>query len=141
MNLSKRELMILGAGLYACEGAKFRIDNRGWPHYDVDFTNNNPNLIKIYLEFLRKCIKAPEDRIKAQLFIYPDHNETEVLEFWSKATDIPLHRFTKVMHMTQRSGRFKPSKYGTLKVRFHHKENFLRIQGIIDKVFPSGGVA
>ena len=67
MKLSHRELMILGAGLYACEGAKFRIDNRGWKHYDVDFTNTDPKLISIFLKFLRECINAPEEKIKAQL--------------------------------------------------------------------------
>lgn len=141
MRLSKRELEILGAGLYACEGAKFRIDNRGGKHYDIDFTNNNPKLINLFLKFVRECIKAPEDRIKGQLFIYPDHNENEVLKFWSNSTRIPINRFTKVIHLVQRSGRFKPSKYGTLKIRYHHKENFLKIQGIISKVFSEGGVA
>ena len=143
MKLSKRELLILGAGIYACEGAKFRVDNNGKKHYDVDFTNNDPKLISLFLRFIRECIHAPEERIKAQLFIYPDHNEAEVINFWSNITKIPQSRFTKVMHMVQRSGRFKPSKYGTLKVRYFHKENFLAIQGIITKVLnmeesPSG---
>ena len=59
--------MILGAALYACEGTKFRIDNRGGKHYEVDFTNNNAKLISLFLKFLRVSIKAPEDKIKAQL--------------------------------------------------------------------------
>ncbi len=133
--------MVLGAGLYACEGAKFRIDNRGWKHYDVDFTNNDPRLITIFLKFLRECINAPEDKIKAQLFIYPDHEESVVLRFWSKLTKIPLNRFNKVIRMVQRSGRFKPSEHGTLKIRYHHKENFLTIQGIISRVLAFGEVA
>jgi hypothetical protein len=140
MKLSKRELNILGAGLYACEGAKLRISNQGRKHYEVDFTNNNPKLINLFLRFVRECIHAPEDKIKAQLFIYPDHDETEVLNFWSSTTKIPLNRFTKVMHMVQRSGRFKPSIHGTLKVRYSHKENFLTIQSIISDVFTNGGV-
>lgn len=133
--------MILGAALYACEGTKFRIDNRGGKHYEVDFTNNNPKLISLFLKFLRVSIKAPEDKIKAQLFVYPDHDEDEVLRFWSKTTDIPLNRFNKVIHLTQKSGRFKPAQYGTLKIRYHHKENFITIQGIISQVFKWGGVA
>lgn len=140
MKLSKNELEILGASLYICEGAKFRIDNRGWKHYEIDFTNNNPHVVILFLKFIRESIHAPEDKIKAQLFIYPDHNEKETLNFWINQTQIPLSRFNKVMYLTQGSGRFKPSKYGTIKIRYHHKENFLKIQGIIDKVF-SGEVA
>ena len=141
MKLSQRELMILGAGLYSCEGTKFRIDCRGGKHYEVDFTNTDPRLIRVFLRFIRECIGAPEDRIKAQLFIYPDHNENKLLKFWSNITKIPLSRFTKVIHMTQRSGRFKPSEHGTLKVRYHHKENFLTIQAIISQVLADGEVA
>lgn len=127
--------------MYACEGAKFRIDNRGWPHYEIDFTNNNPSLIKLFLKFLRESIKAPEDKIKAQLFIYPDHDEAKLLKFWSRTTNIPQNRFNKVMHLVQGSGRFKPSQHGTIKIRYHHKKNFLTIQGIISQVFEYGGVA
>ena len=107
--------------------------------YAIDFTNNNPSIIRSFLKFLRSNINVEEDRIKAQLFIYSDHDEKEMIEFWSKVSQIPPDRFNKVIHLTQRSGRFKPSKYGTFKVRYHHKEHFLKLQGIIDKVF--GGVA
>ncbi len=141
MKLSKRELIILGAGLYACEGTKSRIDNRGWKHYDIEFTNNNPKLIIIFLKFLRECIKAPESRIKAQLFAYEDQTEADLINYWSNITKISLDRFTKVIRLVQRSGRFKPAIYGTLKVRCSNKENFLKIQGIISQVFADGEVA
>jgi len=84
MKLSKRELMILGAGIYACEGTKFRIDKTGRKRYDVDFTNNDPKFINLFLRFIRECIHAPEDKIKDQLFIYHDHDEAEVLNFLVK---------------------------------------------------------
>ncbi|AKM83124.1 hypothetical protein A2422_03910 [Candidatus Woesebacteria bacterium RIFOXYC1_FULL_31_51] len=135
MGMSNRELTILGAALYACEGAKERIDNRGRKQYAIDFTNNDPRLIKWFLKFLRNNFKVEEDRIKAQLFIYPDHNEQKLVNFWVKTTQIPKIRFNKVMHLIQKSGRFKPSIYGTMKVRYHHKEHFLKLKGIIDRVF------
>jgi len=135
MKLSQRELTILGASLYVCEGAKARIDNRGYKQYAVEFTNNDPRLIKSFLKFLRSNIKVEEDRIKAQLFTYPDLNEFELVNFWSKITKIPAIRFNKVIHLTQKSGRFKPSVHGTLKVRYHHKEHFLKLQSIINEVF------
>lgn len=140
MKLSQRELTILGASLYVCEGAKARIDNRGYRQYAVDFTNNDPRLIKWFLIFLRSNFEVAEDRIKAQLFIYPDHIESEMISFWSRVTQIPPTRFNKVIHLIQRSGRFKPSKYGTLKVRYHHKEHFLKLQGIIDEIFNNGKI-
>jgi len=135
MNLSKRELNILGAALYVCEGAKLRVSNNGKKTYSVEFTNNDPRLVKSFLKFLRTNIDVEEDRIKAQLFIYPDHDEQKTIGFWSEISQIPVSRFNKVIHLVQRSGRFKPSIYGTFKVRYHHKEHFLKLKGIIDKVF------
>lgn len=135
MDFSKRELNILGASLYVCEGSKLRVDNNGKKTYSMEFTNNDPRLIKAFLKFLRTNIKVEENRIKAQLFIYPDHNEQEIVNFWSRISQIPKSRFNKVIHLIQRSGRFKPSIYGTFKVRYHHKEHFLILKGIIDKVF------
>ena len=138
MRLSKKELTLIGASLYICEGAKLRVDNRGWKQYAVDFTNTNPDVIKVFLRFLREILHAEESRIKAQLFVYPDIEEAKTLEFWSSLTKIPVGRFNKIIHLSQRSGRFKPSKFGTLKIRYHHKKHFLKIQDIIAKVF--GGV-
>ena len=73
------------------------------------------------------------------MFIYPDHDEAEIVDFWSKVTKIPVCRFNKTINLIQRSGKFRTSTYGTLKIRYSHKEHFLRLQGIMEDVF--GGVA
>lgn len=39
--LQLSELQLLGAALYLCEGTKVRVDNRGWKHYDLEFTNKD----------------------------------------------------------------------------------------------------
>ena len=130
--------MVLGAALYAGEGSKVRKDNRGRMHYSIEFTNSEPRIISSFLAFLRSNFNVVEDRIKAELFIYAYHDELKVVNFWSKVTGIPISRFNKVIHLTQTSGRFKPSVYGTMKIRYHHKEHFLKLQSIIDGVL--GGV-
>lgn len=85
--------------------------------------------------FLRRIIKAEESRIKAQLFIYPDHDESHLLNYWSGVTDIPLGRFNQVIRLRQRNSKYKPSPFGTIKIRYTHKEHFLKIQGIINQIF------
>ncbi len=135
MRLSKRELTLLGASLYLCEGTKFRIGNRGNKIYAVEFTNKDPRAIKIFLDFLRKVIKAKEDRVKAQLFVYPDHDILELQKYWSDITKIPTDRFNKTIELKQRNYKYKPNPLGVLKVRYHHKEHFLKIQGIIEEIF------
>lgn len=135
MRLTKKELSLLGASLYLCEGTKARFAPKNHKIFSVEFTNKDPRTIKVFLEFLRKVIKINEKRLKAQLFYYTDHNKNKLMQFWSQLTDIPLNRFTKPILLKQKNIRYKPNPLGTLKLRYHHKEHFLEIQGIIDKIF------
>lgn len=137
--LNKRELTLIGATLYLCEGTKARIDKRGHKNFSVEFTNIDPNTIKMFLEFLRKVIKIDEKRLKAQLFFYPDHDKDKLIQYWSKLTKIPFIRFTKPIQLQQKNIRYKPNPLGTLKIRYHHKEHFLVIQGIINRIFGING--
>ena len=135
MVLSKNDVALIGASLYLCEGTRLRIDNRGYKQFAVEFTNRDPRTILLFLNFLRNFVNIEEERLKAQLFIYPDHNEIELLRFWSKLTGIPLSRFNKIMKLKQKNLRFKPNPLGTLKLRYHHKEHFLKITHLIEQIF------
>lgn len=75
MSLSSDDIKLLGASMYLCEGTKLRIDNRGWKQYVIEFTNKDPRAISLFLKYLREVIKAEEERVKLQIFIYEDHNE------------------------------------------------------------------
>lgn len=136
---SDEELRLIGASIYLYEGTKDRIDNRGWHHYAVEFTNNDPRLIFVFLKFLRTVIGAEESRIKALLCVYPDHDTQYLIDYWSKLTGIPQERFNKTILLINRNKKCKPSLLGTIKIRYHHKAHFLKIQAIITDVF--GGVA
>ncbi|HUV46601.1 MAG TPA: hypothetical protein VMW29_00565 [Candidatus Bathyarchaeia archaeon] len=135
--LNKKDLSLVGATLYLCEGTKARVDSRGTKNFSVEFTNIDPRTIKIFLEFLRKVIKIDEKRLKAQLFYYPDHTVERLIDYWSKVTQIPKERFTKPIKLIQKNKKYKPNPKGILKIRYHHKIHFLKIQGIINKIFGS----
>lgn len=137
MNYSVHDLRLLGAALYLGEGTKARKTKYG-NIYSIEFTNTDPRMIEVFMVFLRKVIKPIEEKIKAQLFIYPDHSEDKLKTYWSEKLNIPLDRFQKSILLKQGSGRYRPSLYGIMKVRYNNKVHFLELQGIIDKVF--GGV-
>ena len=142
MSFSTRNLEAVGATLYVCEGTRMRFLKDGRKHYAVEFTNKDPRIIKFFLNFLRNIIRADESRIKAELFIYPDHDERKIKKYWSNLTKIPWARFNKTILLKQKNFRYKPNPLWTLKIRYTHKDHFLKIQGIIDKIFgeesPSG---
>lgn len=135
MDYSSKDIALIGASLYLCEGTRLRTDNRGYKQFAVEFTNRDPRPILLFLKFLRNYINIDEDRLKAQLFIYPDHNEIKLLNFWSKLTGIPFSRFNKIIKLKQKNLRFKPNPLGTLKLRYHHKKHFLKISYLIEQVF------
>lgn len=138
-DLNTKELTLIGAALYLCEGTKARKLKNGRTHMAIEFTNKDPRAIKMFIKFLTRVIKAERNRVKAELFIYPDLDERKLIKFWSKVSGIPKQRFNKTIVLKQKNEKYKPNLLGTLKIRYTHKEHFLKLQGIIDEVF--GGVA
>ncbi|HOX96413.1 MAG TPA: hypothetical protein PLI45_03455 [Candidatus Woesebacteria bacterium] len=135
--MTPNNLKLLGASLYLCEGTKARKYDSGRKYYAIEMTNTDPRIIRIFMSFLREIIDCVENRVKAEMFIYPDLNEERVIAYWSNITRIPKSRFNKSIVLNGKT-KFKTSPFGTIKIRYTHKEHFLRLQGIIDKVF--GGV-
>jgi hypothetical protein len=139
MKYSNKELSLIGSSLYLCEGARARVSKRSNGQkqniFAIEFTNMDTRVIKLFLEFLRKVLKADENKIKAELFIYPDHDDFKLKNYWIKQTRIPLSRFNKTIKLKQKNIKYKPNPLGILKIRYSHKEHFLKMQGIIKKIF------
>lgn len=135
--LSRKELTVAGAVLYCCEGTKLRRDKRrknNVYYWVVEFTNSDPRIIKLFLEFLRKVIIIDKTRLKAQLFIYEDLVVNKLLKYWSTQTKIPLENFNKVIILKSNSTKFKMCPYGTIKIRYHSKEAFQKLDSIINGI-------
>ncbi|HEY4520730.1 MAG TPA: hypothetical protein VJJ72_02945 [Candidatus Paceibacterota bacterium] len=135
--MDSRELTILGASLYACEGTKARRDFRtpnGY-NYSIELTNSDPNIIRIFSLFLRRIIKADWKRVKGQLFLYPDLNENDLKIVWSKASGIPFTQFQKSIYLKKKISKFKPSPFGTFKLRYPCKSDFLKLQSMINDIW------
>jgi hypothetical protein len=136
MKISNRSLLLIGASLYTCEGTQARtVSTTGQKIYAIEFTNKDPKVIRLFLEFIRRIINAEEERIKVQPFFYPDHDEIKLLEYWSEVTQIPLIRFNQTIRLKQKNAKYRPNPLGVIKIRYHHKEHFLKLQAIIDKIF------
>ena len=135
--MNTRELTILGASLYACEGTKTRKDRRALNRYihSIEFTNSDPRIIEAFSLFLRKIIKADWSRVRGQIFLYPDLDEKKLKSVWSKASEIPEKQFQKSIMLKQKLGKFRPSEFGTFKMRYTCKEDFLKLQKMIENVW------
>jgi hypothetical protein len=140
--MNVRELTILGASLYACEGTKARRDFRtinGYI-YSIELTNSDPKIVRVFSLFLKKILKADWSRVRGQLFFYPDLDEKKLKIIWSRASGIPLRQFQKSICLKAKLGKFKANPLGTFKIRYGCKEDFLKLQKMIDGIWRDVGV-
>ena len=137
-NLSKKELLILGASLYWGEGYKRAIikDGKARTYHPVSLSNSDPKLIVIFLKFLREICLVEEKKLRAGLRIYTHQNSDQLLQFWSKLTRIPKERFEKFYYGVSKSSlRKRPFNilpYGTIQIRVNDTSLYHKIMGWID---------
>ena len=84
-NISKRDLFMLGLAIYIGEGGKsFNITR---------VINADPRIIRLSIKWFIEICGVKMEQIKIRLFLYPDNNEVECIEYWSNFTKIPKSQF------------------------------------------------
>lgn len=115
LSISDEKLKIAGIMLYWAEGTL-----KG---STVDFANSNPEMIQIFLKFLREICGVSKDRLRVYLYTYTYQNLEAIKKYWRKATGIPLRQFTKPYIRTGNSnlsGRKLP--FGLIHIRYNDKK-------------------
>lgn len=133
LNAEQEKLLIAGVMLYWAEGSK---KNNNY----VAFSNSDPDMIKLFLNFLREICGIQENRLHLLLHIYTDQDEKELKSFWSRATKIPLIQFNRTYIHQGKIGNYKKkSQYGTVSLRYGDKKLFDQIIKWIEKCKDSFG--
>ena len=126
-----KKLQTVAVIIWLCEGTKVRKDKR-WKNaysYAIEVTNTNPIIIRIFIDFLRKNLQAPDDKLRGQVQIHKGDNQKEIEAFWSKITNIPMAQFNKTIIREKGN---KPGKTrGTFKVRVYDKAIFEKLQNLL----------
>lgn len=140
--MTNKNLTIAGAMIYACEGTKIRKDNRykNTYIYAIELTNSRPETIRLFSKFLKEIIHAPWEKIRGQVFLYPDLSVNDLVPYWSLVSGIPLSQMQKPIILKQKISKYKPNPLGTFKIRYNSKANFLKLQSMIEKVWLDAGV-
>ena len=134
--ITKRDLFMLGIGLYLGEGTK--------THNNVRVINANPEIITLAIRWFREICGLDVDNFKIRLHIYPDSDIEECQKYWSSQTKLPRKCFYKAHIDTRKDKKnFKRRKlpFGTahLSVKSNGKKEFgvvlsRRINAWIEKV-------
>ncbi len=138
IKLSKKDIFLIGIALYWAEGYKRPriVNGKMRTSHSVSMTNSDPALMKTFLRFLREVCLVPEERITANLRIYEHQNANYLLDFWSKATNIPPSKFQKFYYGISKSSLgkrpFNVLPYGTIQVRVNDTKLYHKIMGWIE---------
>ena len=85
--ISKRDLFMLGLGLYMGEGSK--------SHSIVRIINADANIIKLSMKWFQEIFGLGEENFSLRIHLYPENDMQKCLEYWSNETDIPISNFQK----------------------------------------------
>lgn len=85
--VSRRDIFILGLGLYIGEGSK---------SYEITrFVNADPAVLNLMIRWFTQALGLPKENLRIRMHLYPDCDEKKSLQYWSKMTTIPLSQFQK----------------------------------------------
>ncbi|NGM12303.1 helix-turn-helix domain-containing protein [Verrucosispora sioxanthis] len=136
--LDERDLLIVGAAVYWCEGTK----SKPWRRDDhVQFVNSDPGLLALFLRFLEVCgvdPAVPTYRVSIHETADPD----AAAEWWAVKLGVPRERFRRATlkkHKPATVRRNTGDEYrGCLVINVpRSRELYWRIEGMIAELFRS----
>ena len=113
-NFKDNRLFLAGISIYWGEGDKSS------NNCQVRVSNVDSRLLKIFHKFLLEICHVPQDRIGAEVIIYPDLDADKCLRFWSEHVNIPTRKFSRTV-LIQGKHKTRVSSYGVCIIRTANK--------------------
>ena len=109
--LSKRDLWLLGLGIYIGEGAKTT--------EMIRISNADPAVIRLSVRWLKDACEVTDENLTLRVHIYPDNDPDECIDYWQRVTGISRKNFRKVsvdLRTNKLASRAHKLPYGTAHV-------------------------
>ncbi|MBX4189414.1 hypothetical protein KW785_02355 [Candidatus Parcubacteria bacterium] len=142
--LSKRELWLIGIVLYWAEGSKQKEWNVS---QTLQFTNSDPYMVRVYLQWLRKSLRIPKEDICFSLTVHENHKNRlkQIIRHWENVTGFKDHLSDRVYFKRHKPkpGRYNTVEnyYGTMRVMVRNSTNLNRmVTGWAQGVYKNCGV-
>lgn len=134
--LTKNNLWLIGAMLYWAEGSKQKNHNVS---QRVTFSNSDPDMIKLFDNWLRNICKIPKNNLIYSIYIHETADTEKARKFWEKLIAAHIDRiyFKRNKIKTNRKNKNEDYK-GLLRIDVRRSTDFNRkikgwIEGIIEK--------
>lgn len=143
--INNKELFLMGVMLYWAEGAK----QRKSVSQGVEFSNSDPCMCKIFLAWLRLCLKVPEVDIAPTIYIHESKTKeaSNALNYWSNIIGFSVDKFgktcfTKTVYPRKNKRKDNGKYYGQLRIKVRKSTDLNRkIAGWIKGICLRSGVA
>ena len=107
---TKRDLFMLGIGIYIGEGSK-TIRNSS-----IRVTNSDPKIIKTTILWFKKICNLQNINFSIRIHLYPDNNQEKAISFWLKEIGLPRDSLLKTwidVRTDKKRKNFGKLPYGT----------------------------
>lgn len=114
-SVSKRDLFILGLGLYWAEGYKNGNEECG-------LTNSDPDIIRAFIRWLKSAYGISVQQLVARVSVNTIHKDRidEIESYWSRRSKIPRSQFTTASFLktiAKKTYSNRDRHFGTLRVK------------------------
>ncbi|MBI3322377.1 MAG: hypothetical protein HYZ94_01695 [Candidatus Omnitrophica bacterium] len=123
----QKRLKTAGLMLYWAEGAK--------QGHTVDLSNTDPDLILVFLRFLREICGVAESRLRVFFYVYEKQDIAEIRRYWSSLTQIPESQFQKPYVSRYRTDRAHQNvlPYGVIHIRYSDTRLLQRLLALVQQ--------
>ncbi len=128
----RRDLLLLGAGIYLGEGSK--------SHGRVKINNSDARIIKLMIRWFQEIWNVDDSRFKASLSVneFYENKQEEMKKYWIKETGFSQKQFLKTTVIRVKNRKrydYYPNYYGTLTISIKEPVDlYYRVLALIDIV-------
>lgn len=136
--IAKEDLKLIGVALYWAEGYKRLVmkDGKERTGHAISFVNSDPEMVKIFMRFLRQTLEVRDDEFRIAMRLYPNINEKVAMKYWMNVINLNKQNFTKTTYLISSASKqkrpFNRLPHGTLQVAVYDTKKFHRIMGWIE---------
>lgn len=130
-------LLISGITLYWAEGTKLKDTREG--HKSIEFTNTDPIMIKIMMQFFTQVLEIPRDKIKIMVRIGKEGDVRRAKNFWLHVTELSQKNLVspEILSLSRRSTSLNKYPYGMCRIRIHDVSAARRVSALIGEFCKS----
>ena len=116
--VSKRDLWMIGLGLWIGEGSKTM--------EQIRLVNSDPRVVCLFISWLREICELQDENITIAIHLYPDSDELSSMKYWMNITKLPKKQFRKTQidrRLDKKQSKIGKTPHGTLHITVASNRN------------------